>query len=326
MKRPRWLVRCDDLDWAAVTKCAGRLGSTVRIDHHGAFFAPVTILASGVRTEDRVLNFLTGPESATACAPLRFDGAWLQSAATAESAFTVNAWHCVQFEQTTIFDLARRGNFSLASSWIKTPDTAANDRNVTVPGTGLQIGATSLRSSAEPVAVSLGNVTASLVLDGRGGARFTAANPALLRPGDVLCVADSLQNPFELPPLGITEWFANAYFGVVSALEGTTVRVQAVPQSLRATSGIHTLNLTWIPRFHQATTGDAIAGSKIVLNVSAPKAWAVGDRIRGNGLVEGTTIGAIEGTAFTLSVPATATAEHLRLFDADVRVIPTTPY
>jgi hypothetical protein len=119
-----------------------------------------------------------------------------------------------------------------------------------------------------------------------------------------------------------------------------TVTVAFVPASLLGRQSAQLrLRLVYFPRIHPATTGDITQGQTHVTVAIAPSnvtgmtpttAWAVGNRIRGRGIVPGTHITQIEQVSdatrgpvytFTISRPATESAQRVRLYDADIRTI-----
>ena len=115
--------------------------------------------------------------------------------------------------------------------------------------------------------------------------------------------------------------------GTVTAIGTGTITVDGIPENM--VSGTYSIALQWWSKYHQATTGSLTSGSTTITGVSAIGAWAVNNRFNLNiaGIPHGAYITAVDaGTStITVSKAATATATGIRLYDADLRAIATTP-
>jgi hypothetical protein len=181
-----------------------------------------------------------------------------------------------------------------------------------------------------------------------GTATFQTRDYQLLREGDLILMYDDeeitdLADDVRYPGTRqhVYPRSAQLLLGKISEpVSDPTVKVSFVPASLLGRQSAQArLRLVYFPRIHPATVGDTTQGrshvevaiaSSNVTGMTPATAWAVGNRIRGRGIAPGTHITQIEqvrdatrGTVytFTISRPATESAKHVRLYDADIRTI-----
>ena len=103
--------------------------------------------------------------------------------------------------------------------------------------------------------------------------------------------------------------------GIITNINGTTITLSGITENF--ISATHTLYVSNWSRVCSPTIGDTNSNNQIT-NVSFTSAWKVGIRIWGTGIPIGTYITAINGTTFTISKNATATATGVRLYNADI--------
>ena len=170
------------------------------------------------------------------------------------------------------------------------------------------------RSVTPEIGRSLGSK--AVTIGANGTATFTASDGAVVCLGDLISITDSVG--YENSQ-GSTTAATHNSLGIVTNVATNTVTVSGVPQSVVAAgSTTYNLWLSYIPRYHEPSVGDT-ATNTTISNVSPTGAWKNGQHIRGAGIVEGTYIVSGGGTAtLTLSKATTATANKVRLFDAEL--------
>lgn len=146
-----------------------------------------------------------------------------------------------------------------------------------------------------------------------GEATFTAPDPSILRPGDLV---------FALDPGWVPEHYgiqrrSHGVCGVVKSISGSTVRLASVVKSLGY--GRHDLAVKYLPRLHLQSTGLTVAGSEVIAEVTNAETWRRYDRISGAGIPDGAFVVDVPPGAATLRISKAATASgRARLYDADI--------
>lgn len=159
--------------------------------------------------------------------------------------------------------------------------------------------------------------TVALTVAGSGNGSFTVSDGAIVRVGDVIRCATSVNYEGAIILDGSTISSAYNAIGVVTSVVGNDVSITGIPQGI--SSGSYALYKSWTPRYHSATTGDTNSNTSLT-NVANAAAWSIGDPIRGTGIPAGAYITNIVGTTITISKAATATAVGVRLYDANIYV------
>lgn len=152
----------------------------------------------------------------------------------------------------------------------------------------------------------------AIALGATGSATFTASDPAIFRTGDYIYC----ENALTVDGVGGTESYAMLCIGYVSMIVGSTITISGRPQSFVA--GTYTLDIGWIARLHEPSTGTTVSGSASITAVSNPTTWAAGHRIKGAGIPVGAVVTNVSGTTVTISKNATASATAVRLYDANI--------
>lgn len=165
------------------------------------------------------------------------------------------------------------------------------------------------------------HIGGSYTLDGLGGAVMAAdVNQQLMTTSDLLFDVSGAR--VEAPgALGGSVTVPNGYLGRVVGTVNGRVLLDQVAQN--AVTG-HTPGISWLPRWHDPTTGDLQFPSSVI-NVTNPTAWSVGDHIQGIGITPGTYITAISDHSFSLS-GTVHDQTGVRLYDADIRVFSGAPF
>jgi hypothetical protein len=177
-----------------------------------------------------------------------------------------------------------------------------------------------------------------LTAPGDGTATFTAPDPDILQPGDLIESADFIDKVLltadlagQLDPL--SNLYARVVVGKIISVVGDTVTLRYVPKAIK--SGHYLLSLVYFPRVHPPTEADVSGGDDriTVKNINSltteaitlDNAWSVGDRVHGEGIISGAYIKEIKTTSFIISkkspLPIGTLREDARIYDADMRLI-----
>ncbi len=145
-------------------------------------------------------------------------------------------------------------------------------------------------------------------------ASFTTKQPGRYQVGDILIGEKTIKN------IDI-KGGARSSMGFVSKVSGNKVSVAGIPYG--HSSGSQQLYVARIARYHEPTFGTLKKGSKELTNIemfSPLTAWKVGDKIKGDGLEEGTYVTAVNNSRRTISIshPAQKSCSSY-LFDAIVK-------
>jgi len=145
---------------------------------------------------------------------------------------------------------------------------------------------------------------------------FTAPQPGLFQVGDVITVDEHINDPDDIFSSGQTS------IGYVSGISGTTFTLAYCPAGMSNTS--YTMYVARIPKFIQNTVADVEAGSDTLRNVLQEDAtFPVGSVIKGKGIPAGARVLYVGGGKIKISVPATATAAQVYVYDAEIRTSAT---
>lgn len=146
-------------------------------------------------------------------------------------------------------------------------------------------------------------------------AYFISSNPRRYRQYDALA---------ELGPAVINRSPHDRYsasqgsVGIVSQVSGDTIKLRYVPYGITDNS-VHRLSLVRIPKFLPRILGDVQNGSNVIRNVQVYGGILyAGSRVKGVGIPDGAYITQVGSGTFTISLPATATANNTPVYDAKV--------
>lgn len=153
-----------------------------------------------------------------------------------------------------------------------------------------------------------------------GTATFTSTNPAAYIVGEFVHTNTPLQlTPFvngeTMPSSGGGGHLA---IGEVVSVVGDVVTLRNVPKALPVGSGTYSVTLSRSGFFRPRMMA-TIANGSTSATLSSATGYAVGDRIRGQGIPAGAWITATSGTSITLSHPATAT-DLVEVYDVRLSV------
>lgn len=107
-------------------------------------------------------------------------------------------------------------------------------------------------------------------------------------------------------------------FGTVYGLSNSMVYFNSSPYDL-ATAANVTIGVLQRYKMHAYTTGAIESGANTITNVSPISSWSIGDRVRGDGITDGTIVTNITGTTLQLSAssfPARAAPLLSEIYEA----------
>lgn len=160
----------------------------------------------------------------------------------------------------------------------------------------------------------LGSISVTVNGDGTGSFSVTDADK-FIREDDFIYTGTQYYVTDYVGMLAGLNFYTIPLLGIVQSVSGNTVTLWQVPEF--ASSATMALWLQWYPRVHLASTGDTHSNTTLD-NVTNPTTWTVGDRISGTGIPGGAWVAARTDNVITLSISATATANGVRLYDADI--------
>jgi hypothetical protein len=147
-----------------------------------------------------------------------------------------------------------------------------------------------------------------------GEATFYAADPSVLKPGDLVFAQGDGYVPEHYGP----GRRSRGVCGVIKSISGGVVRLGSVVRSLP--DGKLDLAVKYFARLHLPSTGTTVAQSDIVHEVTNARTWRQFDRISGTGIPEGAYVvdHVMPGASrLRISKPATQSG-NVRLYDADI--------
>lgn len=293
------------------------------VDTHLASSASVRFVGCSFTSSDPALPIRfcnAGPLSFASCAFLNAgtDGAGLYAPDPSEVCFVgFESLEKVTFEDCNVGDRSLPSQIMVLDRVHRASRISSLNRTYVLPGSLIIAADTSaapMEVSAETREISLAGVTLSRDPRAPGECTFTAPDPSVLKPGDLVFAA---RGGFVPEHYG-TPRRSRGVCGVVKSILGATVRLASVVKSLP--EGRHDLSVRYFPRLHLPSTGTTTAGSDVIHDVTNARTWRLHDRISGAGIPEGAYIvdpvhpGA---TRIRISKRAT-TSGNARLYDADV--------
>ncbi|MFT3773147.1 MAG: hypothetical protein QM820_47810 [Minicystis sp.] len=292
------------------------------IDTHLASSASVRFVGSSFTSSDRSLPIRfcnAGPLSFSSCA---FLDAGTEAHAFAPDPSEVcfvgfESLEKVTFEECNVGDRSLPSQIMVMDRMHRTSRISSLNRTYVLPGSliiAADMSAAPMEVSAEAKDLALKGVT--VVRDPRvpGEVTFTAPDPSVLKPGDLVFAT----RPGFVPEHYGTARRSRGVCGVIKSVLGATVRLASVVKSLP--EGKQDLSVKYFPRLHLPSTGTTTAGSDVITDVTNARTWRQHDRISGAGIPEGAYIADPVHPAATrirISKPAIASG-NVRLYDADI--------
>jgi hypothetical protein len=293
------------------------------IDTHLASSASVRFVGCSFASSERALPVRfcnAGPLAFSSCAFLNAAGDAGRTSAPDPSEVCFVGFESLEkvtFEQCNVGDRSLPSQIMVLDRVHRASRMSALNRTYVLPGSLIIAADTSaapMEVSAEAKDIPLAGVTVTRDPARPGEVTFTAPDPSVLKPGDLVFAS----SPGFVPEHYGTARRSRGVCGVIKGITGRTVRLASVVKSLP--DGRQDLSVKYFPRLHLPSTGTTTAGSDVITDVTNARTWRQHDRISGVGIPEGAYVvdpvpaGA---TRLRISKPATASG-NVRLYDADV--------
>lgn len=305
---PAAFIGCD-IRFAAMTG--------VRANMMG-FLSAVTFDSCSLASSGNTMNFANDITTDSARNSVLFRNCRiLASGVDPRSAIVFTTDRNVRWEDSYVYDSSISFNAAQIREHVKTEDLGDYNRNFLPFGASIYVGTTNFFSGYDTANIAAGLGTFVFNGDGTGSMMASDVEHAsLLRTNDVIVSLSSL-TPIGVDGNGVgTASGPGHYVGRVKTITTNYITLQDVPMGW-VNQNITSATVRSLRRFHEPTIGSITDGSYSITNVSAPTAWAVGDRIRTlTGLTEGTYITNITGSTFGISRAGTATT-NAALYDAN---------
>lgn len=293
------------------------------IDNHLASSAGVRFVGCSFASSDPTLPLRfcnVGPLAFASTAFLNAgtDGAGLHAPDPSEVCFVgFESLEKVTFEDCNVGDRSLPSQIMVLDRVHRTSRMSSLNRTYVLPGSLIIAADTSaapMEVSAEAKDIALTGVFLKRDPRAPGEVTFTAPDPSVLKPGDLVFAA----SPGFVPEHYGTARRSRGVCGVVKSIMGGTVRLGSVVKSLP--EGRADLSVRYFPRLHLPSTGTTTAGSDVITDVTNARTWRQHDRISGAGIPEGAYIVDLVqpgASRLRISKPATASG-NARLYDADI--------
>lgn len=293
------------------------------IDTHLASTAGVRFVGSSFTSSDRALpiRFCNGgPLAFSSCAFLDsgVDAGGYHAPDPSDVCFVgFESLEKVTFEDCNVGDRSLPSQIMVLDRVHRTSRISSLNRTYVLPGSliiAADQSATPLEVSAEAKHLPLAGVVLARNPAVPGEVCFTAPDPSVLKPGDLVFAAA----PGYVPEHYGTPRRSRGVCGVIKSISGATVRLTSVVKSLP--EGRQDLSVKFFPRLHLPSTGTLTAGSDVITDVTNARTWRQHDRISGHGVPEGAyVVDPVHPGATRLRISKSARLSgNTRLYDADL--------